>query len=137
VCASSATILQVRCDSVGIDKRRNHNHPFGGLRVNILKIHLHEICMFLAILQPYKILLFSINLLCCCLCPWYLSRYSDWLRARRLRGRSSSPGRVKKFTSPYPALGPTRPPIQWVPRALSPGVKRPGHEAYHSFPASS
>jgi hypothetical protein len=31
-----------------------------------------------------------------------------------------------------PALGPTQPPIQWVPGALSPGVKRPGREADHS-----
>jgi hypothetical protein len=29
-------------------------------------------------------------------------------------------------------LGPTRPPIQWVPAALSLGVKRPGREADHS-----
>jgi hypothetical protein len=30
------------------------------------------------------------------------------------------------------ALGPTQPPIQWVPGALSLGVKRPGREADHS-----
>jgi len=30
------------------------------------------------------------------------------------------------------ALGPTQPPIQWVPRALSPAVKRPGREVDHS-----
>jgi hypothetical protein len=29
--------------------------------------------------------------------PRQLSRYSDWLRAGRRRGRSSSPGRVKNF----------------------------------------
>jgi hypothetical protein len=43
--------------------------------------------------------------------------------------RSSSPGRVKNFlfsTSSRPALGSTQPPIQWVPGALFPGVKRPG-----------
>jgi hypothetical protein len=68
------------------------------------------------------------------------SRYSDWLRAGRLRGRSSSPGRVKNFlfsTSSRPALGSTQPPIQWVPGALFPGVKRPGREADHSPPASA
>jgi hypothetical protein len=27
--------------------------------------------------------------------------------------------------------------IQWVPGALSPGVKRPGREADHSFPSSA
>jgi hypothetical protein len=35
------------------------------------------------------------------------------------------------------ALGPTQPPIQWVPGALSLGVKRPGREAYHSPPSSA
>jgi hypothetical protein len=28
-----------------------------------------------------------------------------------------------------PALGPTQPPIQWVPKALTLGVKQPGREA--------
>jgi hypothetical protein len=36
-----------------------------------------------------------------------------------------------------PALGPIRPPIEWVPEALSPGVKRPGREADHSPPTSA
>jgi hypothetical protein len=66
--------------------------------------------------------------------------YSDWLRAGRLRGRSSSTGRVKNFLfskSSRPALGSTQPPIQWVPGVLSPGVKRPGREADHSHPASA
>jgi hypothetical protein len=35
------------------------------------------------------------------------------------------------------ALGPTQPPIQWVPGALSLGVKRPGREADHLFPSSA
>jgi hypothetical protein len=63
------------------------------------------------------------------------SRYSDWLRAGRPRGRSSSPGRGKIFlfsTLSRPVLGPTQPLIQWVLGALSPGVKRPGCEANHS-----
>jgi hypothetical protein len=33
-------------------------------------------------------------------------------------------------------LEPTQPPIQWVPGALSLGVKWPGHEADHSPPSS-
>jgi hypothetical protein len=31
-----------------------------------------------------------------------------------------------------PVLGPTQPPIQWVPGALSLGAKRQGREADHS-----
>jgi hypothetical protein len=34
-------------------------------------------------------------------------------------------------------LGPTQPPIQWVPGALSLGVRRLGREADHSSPDSS
>jgi hypothetical protein len=36
-----------------------------------------------------------------------------------------------------PTLGPTQPPIQWIPGALSLGVKRPGREANHSPPSSA
>jgi hypothetical protein len=53
----------------------------------------------------------------------------------RLRGRGSSPGRVKNFLfskSSRPALGSTQPPIQWVP-----GVKRLGREVDHSPPTSA
>jgi hypothetical protein len=39
-------------------------------------------------------------------------------------------------TMSRPSLGPTQPPIQWVPGALSLGVKRPGREPDHS-PLSS
>jgi hypothetical protein len=35
------------------------------------------------------------------------------------------------------ALGPTQPPIQWVPGALSLAVKRPEREADHSPPSSA
>jgi hypothetical protein len=35
-------------------------------------------------------------------------------------------------TSSTPALGSTQPPIQWVPRVISPGVKWPGRETEHS-----
>jgi hypothetical protein len=35
------------------------------------------------------------------------------------------------------ALGFTQPPIQWVPGALSPGVKRPEREAGNSPPSSA
>jgi hypothetical protein len=62
------------------------------------------------------------------------------LRAGRLRSRSSNSGRVKNFLfskSPRPTPGSTQPPIQWVPVALSPGLKRSGREADHSPPTSA
>jgi hypothetical protein len=40
-------------------------------------------------------------------------------------------------TASRTALGPTQLPIQWVPGALSLGVKRPGREADHSPPSTS
>jgi hypothetical protein len=51
------------------------------------------------------------------------------------RARSSSPGGIENVyfsMSCRPALGPTQPPIQWVPRAVSSGVKRSGYEPDHS-----
>jgi hypothetical protein len=39
-------------------------------------------------------------------------------------------------TASRTALGPTQPPIQWVPGALSLGIKQPGREADHSPPSS-
>jgi hypothetical protein len=41
------------------------------------------------------------------------------------------------ITASRTALGLTQPPIQWVPGALSLGVRRPGHEANHSPPSSA
>jgi hypothetical protein len=50
-----------------------------------------------------------------------------------LDGRSSISGRGKVLLhSVQIALGPTRPPIQWIPEALSIRVKMPGHIAGHS-----
>jgi hypothetical protein len=40
-------------------------------------------------------------------------------------------------TASRPALRPTQPTIQWVPGALSLGVKRPRHEAEHSPPSDA
>jgi hypothetical protein len=36
-----------------------------------------------------------------------------------------------------PALGPIQPPAQWVAGAITPGIKRPVHEADHSPPSSA
>jgi hypothetical protein len=51
------------------------------------------------------------------------------------RGQSSSPGGVSNFhfsTSFGQVLGLTHLPIQWIPGAVSLGVKRPGHETDHT-----
>jgi hypothetical protein len=56
------------------------------------------------------------------------SSVSVWLRAGRPGDRGSIQGKKKEFFSlaavSRPALGPTQPPVQWVPGVLSPGVKR-------------
>jgi hypothetical protein len=46
-------------------------------------------------------------------------------------------GNFSPHTASRTALGPTQPPIQWVPGALSLGVKRLGREAEHSPPTSA
>jgi hypothetical protein len=55
------------------------------------------------------------------------------------RGFESLQGvRIYLFiTASRPALGPTQPRIEWVPVAVSLGVKRPGREANHSPPSSA
>jgi hypothetical protein len=55
------------------------------------------------------------------------------LDGRRGRSLSTNTGKIVLLsTSSIPVLGFTQPPIQWVPRDLYPGVKRPGREADHS-----
>jgi len=41
------------------------------------------------------------------------------------------------YTLSRPVLGPTQPPMQWIPGSLSSGVKRPRHEADHPPPSSA
>jgi hypothetical protein len=54
-----------------------------------------------------------------------VAQYSDWLRAERPGFDPRQRQRIFPLTSASkPALGPTQPPLQWVPGALSPGVKR-------------
>jgi hypothetical protein len=58
----------------------------------------------------------------------------------RQRDRSSSLGRVESIlfsTASRPAVGSTQSLIQWVPAAVSLGVKRQGREADHSSPTSA
>jgi hypothetical protein len=54
-------------------------------------------------------------------------------------GRPAITARGRDFSPPRPdkLWGPTQPPIQWVPGALFPWVKRPGSEAYYSPPSSA
>jgi hypothetical protein len=54
-----------------------------------------------------------------------------------LDGRGSNPGGGRNFPHlSRPALGPTQPPVQWVP-ALSLGKERPGRDADPSPPSSA
>jgi hypothetical protein len=59
----------------------------------------------------------------------------------KLDDRGSIPGRgsCENFFSPVsrPALGSIQPPIQWVPVALTPGVKLPGRKTNHSPPSGA
>jgi hypothetical protein len=67
--------------------------------------------------------------------PLFLALHYYYYYYSRDSAVSIATGRVKNFlffTSSRPALGHTQPPIQCVPRALSPGVKRSGREADHS-----
>jgi hypothetical protein len=67
---------------------------------------------------------------------------SVWRLGYGLDNRGSISGRgndgIFLFTTPSrPALGPTQPPNQWVPRALTPRVKRLLREADHSPPSTA
>jgi hypothetical protein len=54
-----------------------------------------------------------------------MSVYSDWLRTRRPGFDPRQRHRIFPLTSASrPALGHTQPPVQWVPGAVCPGVKR-------------
>jgi hypothetical protein len=57
------------------------------------------------------------------------------LISRNIRRANSTASNFKIVTSFRPALGPTQPPTQWVPGALSLGVKRPRRETDHSHPS--
>jgi hypothetical protein len=64
--------------------------------------------------------------------------YSSGLRAGRLGFRISAGIENYLFTTvSRPALVSTQLPIQWIPGALSLGIKRPVREADHSSPSSA
>jgi len=65
---------------------------------------------------------------------WYFDKSVDWTTGVRF---PVGAGIFLLATAPRPALGPTQPPIQWVPGVLSPGVKRPERETDHSLPPSA
>jgi hypothetical protein len=69
--------------------------------------------------------------------PGYLGAVAlgHWLDDRGFDSRQGL-GIFLFTTASRPVLGPTQPPIQWTPGALSVGVKRPGREADHSPPSS-
>jgi hypothetical protein len=67
-----------------------------------------------------------------------LTFYSLSLYSYGLGDLCSISGSVRfLFTATRLTLGPTQPPIQWVPGTVSPGVKLQRHEADHSPPSSA
>jgi hypothetical protein len=57
--------------------------------------------------------------------PRYLSQYSIWLRTGRPGFDPRQRQRIFLLASASrPALGPTQPPVQWVPGSFPRGVKR-------------
>jgi hypothetical protein len=65
-------------------------------------------------------------------------RLGYWLNDQGSRVRfPAGAGYFLFATASETALGPTQPPIQWVPGALSLHVKRPGREADYSPPSSA
>jgi hypothetical protein len=98
-----------------------------------------------------KILCFSHLTLACymtgpCRPPWFYHLSNIWrsLQVTKLLVVQSSPASChflclrSKYSPQHPLLiGPIQAPIQWVPGALSLGVKRPRREADHSPPSSA
>jgi hypothetical protein len=57
---------------------------------------------------------------------------------RAIEARSRQGQRIFPLSSvSRPALGPTQPPVQWVPESFTRGKARPGREAHHSPPSSA
>jgi hypothetical protein len=68
----------------------------------------------------------------------YLNLFSDELQAGRTGFNSQMGQEIFLFSIlSRPVLGPTQPSILWVPQALSPGLKRLGHEVSDSSASST
>jgi hypothetical protein len=77
-----------------------------------------------------------------------LNFYKQWLHSSVrtvTRLRDGRPGFDSRYgqgvflftTASKTTLEPTQPPIQWLPGALSPRIKRPGREVNHTPPPSA
>jgi hypothetical protein len=60
---------------------------------------------------------------------------TDWTAG--VRSLTRGKGFFPLAPAPRPALGPTQPPVQWVPGALCPGVKRGRSVMLTTHPPSS
>jgi hypothetical protein len=71
-----------------------------------------------------------------CIDRSYRAGIAQWCSAE-LRAGWSGLGIFLFTIASRSALGPTQPPIQWIPKALSLGIKRPEREADRSPPSSA
>jgi hypothetical protein len=73
--------------------------------------------------------------------PGYLSLYSEWATGWKTEERKfdywQGQGIYLFLIAPRPALGPTKPPIQWVPGALFLGEKWLRRETKDSGPSGA
>jgi hypothetical protein len=136
-----------------VDNEINNNNDKHSLRSNTkgygckngrvthkIAIQLHllaESCTICSSRSRWPVRKFLYTPSCVCFCVYiivcYLCVYVGVLGFDSRRGLG-----IFLFTTvTRTALGPTQPPIQWVPRALSLGVKRPVREADHSPPSSA
>jgi len=76
------------------------------------------------------------QIICVCVCVCVPGSSVGIANGYGLNGSGSNPGGDENFRPSRPALGPTQPPVQWVPR-LSRGTVRPGRAADHSPPSSA
>ena len=73
---------------------------------------------------------------CVCVCVYGPGSSVGIATDYRLEGPGSNPDRDEIFRPSIPALGPTQPPVKWVP-GLPGGKVRTGSAADHSPPSSA